>query len=113
MRSKAFIGQFVAISEILAAASPLGFTIFAQLNLQWVRLLVQFAFHVTAKIEVAAMRNAFQFAELARGQEWESVFNIRRTGRVMAQFIVSVFAQAQTLAASPRSVYHCMRRSRQ
>src|SRR5579885_3162076 len=44
------------------------------------------------------MGNPFQFTELARRQEGESIFDVRRPAGIMAQLLRAVIAQPQPLA---------------
>ena len=65
------------VGQIFAAAAPFGFPVRPALQFQGARLFVQFALHVTAEIEIAAMGNSFQLAIFARGQKGKCVLNIR------------------------------------
>ena len=75
-----FPGLVIEVRQIFAAATPLGFTIGAQRDLQRIGFLVQLAFHVAAQIEVAAMGNPFELAEFTGWQEGESVLDICGSG---------------------------------
>ena len=65
MRCESLVGEVVAVRQILAAAAPLRLAIGAELHFERATLLVEFAFHVAAQVEIAAMGNPLQFAELA------------------------------------------------
>ena len=58
----------------------------------------QLAFHVAAEVEIAAMGDALQLAELARRQERKGVFDVGRAARIVAQLVLVVIAQPQPLA---------------
>ena len=77
-------------------------------------VLDELAFHVAAQVEVAAVGDAFQLAELARRQERKRVLDVGRADGVVAQLVL---ARARAAAAARRrgrgSVYHVIRRSRQ
>ncbi len=47
---------------------------------------------MAAQIEVAAMGDAFEFAEIAGCQEGEGVFDIRGTAGIMTQFLGMMIA---------------------
>ena len=61
-------------------------------------VLDELAFHVAAQIEVAAMGDAFQLAELAGGEERKRVFDVGGADRVVAQLVLVVLAKPQALA---------------
>ena len=76
-------------------------------------VLDELAFHVAAQVEVAAMGDPFQFAELAGRQERERVLDVGRADRVVAQLVLLVLAKPQPLAGQAELLYHAIRRSRQ
>ena len=53
---------------------------------------------MTAQVEVAAVGNAFQFAEFAGRQEGKSVFDIGRSAGIVGKFGGLMLAQAQAFA---------------
>ena len=70
----------------------------AKLHDQPFALTDELAFHVAAEVEVAAMGDALQFAEFARRQEGEGIFDVGRAARIMAQLFLMVIAQPQPFA---------------
>ena len=76
MRRKLLVADFVPVGQVLAASSPLRFAIGAELYFERIRLFIELAFHVAAKIEIASMCDAFEFTVLAWGQEWKCVFDV-------------------------------------
>ena len=45
---------------------------------EFVSLADQLALHVASQVEIAPVRDAFEFTELAVGEEWEGVLNVGR-----------------------------------
>ena len=98
VRDEPLLGQVVEVGQVLAAAAVARLAVGVDLDDQLVALAHELAFHVAAQVEVAAMGDAFQLAELARRQEREGVFDVGRAARVVAQLLLVVLAQPQPLA---------------
>ena len=62
----------------------------------------QLAFHVAAKIEIAAVGNPFQLAVFPRRKERERVFDVGRADRVVAQLVLIMLTQSQPFAREPQ-----------
>ena len=88
----------VEIREILATAAMLGLAIGRLLDGEFISLANEFAFHVAAEIEVAAMRDAFQFPVFPLVQEGEGVFDVSGADAVVAQVVGGVVAQNEIVA---------------
>ena len=58
----------VEVGEVLAGAFPFGFAVGAEVGHELAVLVDQLALHVAAQVEIAAMGDAFQLAEIALGQ---------------------------------------------
>ena len=89
MRDKLLVGQFIAIAQVLAAATVLRLAIFAEFHLHPLSLggvRIELAFHVAAQVEVATMGDPFQFAEFALGQERKRVLDVGRPDAVVGEF---------------------------
>src|SRR6478735_6794132 len=61
-------------------------------------VLDKFALHVAAEVKVAAVRDAFQLTKFAGGEEWEGVFDVGGTDRVVAELILFMFPESQAFA---------------
>ncbi len=102
VRQEPFAGQVVTVGEIFATATPQRFSVGPFFQFQRVRLWIEFAFHVAAKIKITAVCDAFELTEFTGRQEREGVLNVGCAGRIMAQFIRIVFAQLKTLTSQPQ-----------
>ena len=101
VRDKAFFGQVVKVGHVFARPAMFRLAVFVQFQRQLTVFGNQLAFHVTSQVEVAAVSDAFQLAELARLKERIRVFDVRRAGGIVRQFRLFVIAQAQTVARQP------------
>ena len=101
MRREPFASLIIKVLKILAAAFPLGISVRIQLQFERVRLFVQLTFHVTSQVEVASMSDTFQFAVLAVVEKRKRVFNIRRAGRVVTQFVWIMLSQNEPFVRQP------------
>ena len=61
-------------------------------------IAVDLAFHVGAKVIIAAVGDSLQLALFAFPQEWEGVFDIGRSTTVMAAFFRSMFTKLELVA---------------
>jgi hypothetical protein len=85
VRRETFTGNIVTVREVAAAAPVLGLSLGVFLYLQAsLGVFDELAFHVAAQIEIAAMGDAFQFAEFAGRQERKRILNIGRAHGVVA-----------------------------
>ena len=100
VRHEAFVGEIIAIAQILAAAALFRFAIGTEFHLQRSRGGIELAFHVAAQIEVAAMGDAFEFAELTGRQEAEMRIQYRSC-RTSSGLVHRHDARAAATARSP------------
>ena len=70
--------RVVEVREILPASRMTWPAVLVPLDDEFVSLADQLALHVASQVEIAPVRDAFEFTELAVGEEWEGVLNVGR-----------------------------------
>ena len=93
VRHEALAGDVVEVRQVLAAAAVARLAFGILLDDQRIPFAHELAFHVAAQVEVAAMGDSFQLAELARRQERKGIFDVGGAAGVMAQLVLVVVAQ--------------------
>src|SRR5581483_7445338 len=97
VRNIALARHLVEVAEVLTAALVLRLTVGGGFQHELAVLVDELAFHVAAQIEVAAMGDTFQFAELPRRQERKGIFDVRGARGVVTQLFLVMLAQPQLL----------------
>ena len=88
----------IEVRKVLAAAAMSRLAVLVLLDHQFAALADQLAFHVAPQVEIAAMGDALQLAELALGHEREGILDIGRAARIVAQLVGVMIAQPQPVA---------------
>ena len=101
MRDEAFFAQVVVEGEVFPASAPFRSAVLILFEDELIPFADEFAFGVRAQIEIAAMRDAFEFAEFPFGQEGERVFDIRGADGIVRQLSFFMLAHSQTFAREP------------
>jgi len=90
--------RLVEVGEILAASRVSRLAVGAAFDDEGVAVADELSLHVAAQIEVAAVRHALEFAEVALGEERERVLDVGGAARVVGSFGGLVLAQAESIA---------------
>ena len=99
MRHKALLGLLVVVGQILAAAGVFRLAVIVSLDHQLVALANELALHVRAQVEVAAVRDALEFAVLALLTKRKRVLDVSCAHGVVREFCLLVVAENQSLLA--------------
>src|SRR5436190_7123936 len=98
MRHEPLVRQIVPIRQILARTLPFRLAVLTLFDDELAVAGHELPLHVAAKVEIAAMGDSFELAELTRRQKRKRILNIRSTARIMAQLVFIVLAQPQSFA---------------
>ena len=102
VRHKALLGLLVVVGQILAAAGVFRLAVIVSLDHQLVALADELALHVRAQVEVAAVRDALEFAVLALLTKREGVLDVGSAHGVVREFCLLVVAENQALLADAK-----------
>src|SRR5262245_41155990 len=98
MRDKSLACLLVEVTQVLTAALVFWLAVGALLDDELPVLGNELALHVTAQVEIAAVCDSLELAELARREERERVLDVGGTGRVVAELVLVMLAQAKHIA---------------
>src|SRR5262249_48821474 len=92
----------VKVAKVLATALVPRLPVRPRLNDQGTLARYQFPLHVAAQVEIAAVRDTLQLAELALGKERKGVLDVARAAGVVTQLFLRMVAQPQPFAGHPQ-----------
>ena len=79
MRHKTLPGHIIKVGKVTATSPVLWFSIGVSFKNQFSIFTNKLALHVTTKVKVTSMSNAFKLSVFAIGKEREGILNISRS----------------------------------